>query len=347
MLMFLDLGDNNLSGNIPEWIGDGLQSLVVLSLGSNQFSGEIPEELSQLHNLQYLDFSNNKLSGQVPHFLGHLTALQSGSPVWDRDTSTFLEFAVYGVGGAYFSVYTDTLEISYKGRVLIFRSYYLAKSIDLSGNQITGEIPSEIGFLSSLVSVNLSRNHIGGSIPDEIGSMRDLESLDLSWNDLSGSIPQSLTSVSYLSYLNLSYNDLSGKIPLQGQFLTFTEDSYFGNVNLCGVPLSRICLPYNSKHYPRENKWKHFDTLTYMFTLLGFATGFSIVCLTLISSAAARKAYLQFTDGILDKLHAATDMKLHINRMLAGRDLSIPTPTATRSQNSVTRYNFGGASTAV
>ena len=148
--------------------------------------------------------------------------------------------------------------------------------------------------------------------------------------------------MSSLSYLNLSYNDLSGKIPLQGQFLTFYGDSYLGNANLCGAPLSRICLPNNSKHYPRKNKWKHFDTLIYMYTLLGFATGFSIVCLTLISSAAARKAYLQFADGILHKLHTATDMKLHINRMLAGRDLSLPTA----SQNSFTRYNFGGPSTS-
>ena len=159
--------------------------------------------------------------------------------------------------------------------------------------------------------------------------------------------------MSSLSYLNLSYNDLSGKIPLQGQFLTFTGDSYFGNVNLCGVPLSRICLPNNSNHYPRKNKWKHFDTLTYMFTLLGFATGFSIVCLTLISSEATRKAYFQFANGILDKLHAAAVMKLNVNRMLeehcckvrtsTGRDLSIPIA----SQNSITRYNFGGPSTAV
>jgi hypothetical protein len=80
-------------------------------------------------------------------------------------------------------------------------------------------------------------------------------------------------------------------------------------VNLCGVPLSRICLPNNSKHYPRKNKWKHFDTLTYMYTLLGFASGFSIVCLTLISSAATRKAYFQFANGVLHKLHTATDMK--------------------------------------
>ena len=149
-LMFLDLGDNNLSGNIPKWIGDGLQSLVLLSLGSNQFSGEIPEELSQLHALQYLDLSNNKLCGQIPHVLGNLTALHLSSQIWD--TSPFLEFMVYGVGGAYFYVYTDTLEATLKGQVLIFRMYYYLylTSIDLSANQLTGEIPSEIGSLSSL-----------------------------------------------------------------------------------------------------------------------------------------------------------------------------------------------------
>jgi Leucine-rich repeat (LRR) protein len=218
--MFLDLGDNNLYGNIPKWIGDGLQSLVLLSLGSNQFSGEMPEELSQLHALQYLDLSNNKLCGQIPHVLGNLTALHLGSQVWE--TSPFLEFMVYSVGG----VCTDTLEATFKGQLFILRIYYyLIKSIDLSANQLTGEIPSEIGFLSALSSLDgLSRNLTGGSIPDEIGSMNYLESLDLSWNDLSGSIPQLDVSVIF-ELSELIHNNLLGKIPLLGQFLTFTGDS--------------------------------------------------------------------------------------------------------------------------
>ncbi|CAL5000802.1 unnamed protein product [Urochloa decumbens] len=327
-LMFLDLEENNLSGNIPKWIGDGLQNLVFLSLGSNQFSGEIPEELSQLHALQYLDFGNNKLSGPVTHFLGNLTALHLGSPVWD--TSPFIQFMVYGVGGAYFSVYTDTLEVKMKGMMLIFREYYRFKSVDLSANQLTGEIPSEIGFVSALSSLNLSRNHIGGSIPDEIGNLSNLESLDLSWNYLSGSIPQSLASLTSLSYLNLSYNKLSGKIPWGNQLETFIGDSYLGNVNLCGHPLSRICLPDSSKRQ-RHKLNLHFDIVTYLCMLLGFASGFAIVLIILISSAAARKAYFEFTDNKPNKLQKV-GLKLHLNRALAARNLSMPT----KSQNSLT-----------
>ncbi|KAK8451611.1 hypothetical protein SEVIR_6G237300v4 [Setaria viridis] len=334
-LMLLDLGENNLCGNIPKWIGDGLQALVVLSLGSNQFSGEIPEELSQLHALQFLDFGNNKLSGPVTHFLGNLTALHLGRPEWDAPP--FIEFMVYGVGGAYFSVYTNTLEATYRGRMLIFGKCYFLRSIDLSTNQLTGDIPSEIGSLSALASLNLSRNYIEGNIPEELGRITELGSLDLSWNNLSGSIPQGLKLLGMLSVLNLSYNDLSGKIPSGFQFQTFDELSYLGNVNLCGAPLSRICLPNGSKHRHRKLH-QRFDMVTYLCMLLGFASGFSIVLVILISSAAARKAYFEFTDNILNKLHTEADLKLHFNRALAGRNLSMPT----ESQNSLTCYHFEG-----
>ncbi|PVH48453.1 hypothetical protein PAHAL_4G332800 [Panicum hallii] len=49
--------------------------------------------------------------------------------------------------------------------------------IDLSRNQLTGNIPKEIGALSSLKALNLSGNHIDGSIPEEIGNLGSLEDL--------------------------------------------------------------------------------------------------------------------------------------------------------------------------
>ena len=269
-LVLLDLGDNNLSGNIPKWIGDSLQTLQFLNLRSNEFSGEIPEVLSQLHALQFLDLSNNKLSGPVPHFLGNLTSMCMDNP--EGDTTHFIKFKIYGIGGAYFSVYTDT-----------FSKFDRMKSIDLSANQFTGEVPSELGLLSALHSLNMSRNCIGGSIPDELGSMIRLKSLDLSWNNLSGPIPQGLVSMSFLSILNLSYNDLSGEIPLGNQFATFGGDSYLGNVNLCGYPLvSRICLPNSIKHQHHKHH-QHSEMVTYLCTLLGFASGLSFVVVILVS----------------------------------------------------------------
>jgi Leucine-rich repeat (LRR) protein len=318
-LVLLDLGENNLSGNIPKWIGVGLQSLQFLSLRSNQFSGEIPEELFQLHALQFLDFGNNKLSGPVPHSIGNLTGYL-GDPSQMSDESPFIEFKVYGVGGAYFSVYIDELQGTWKGETQRFsRILALLNIIDLSQNQLTGEIPSGLGLLTKLRMLNLSRNCIEGSIPGELGRLTVLESLDLSWNNLSGPIPQSLTSLISLNDLNLSYNDLSGQIPLQGQFQTFTKDSYLGNVNLCGFSLPRICLPNsNSSNSSRKHRrlklHPHFDMVTYLFMLLGFAFGLSTVLLILISSASARKAYIQFTDSMHDRLHlhAPVEMKLRL-----------------------------------
>ncbi|WOG87281.1 hypothetical protein DCAR_0206504 [Daucus carota subsp. sativus] len=68
-----------------------------------------------------------------------------------------------------------------------------------------------------------------------------LESLDLSSNRLEGEIPQQITNIYSLSRLNLSCNQLSGHIPQGYQFNTFENDSYVGNLGLCGNPLSREC----------------------------------------------------------------------------------------------------------
>lgn len=307
-LLVLDVGANNLSGYIPTWIGNGLQTLLLLILGSNQFSGEIPEELSQLHALQYLDLSNNKLSGSIPRSLGKLTSLLSRNLEWD--SSPFFQFMVYGVGGAYFSVYKDTLQATFRGYRLTFVISFLLTSIDLSENHLTGEIPSEIGNLYRLASLNLSRNHIEGSIPETIGNLAWLESLDLSWNDLSGPIPQSMKSLLFLSFLNLSYNHLSGMIPYGNQLMTFEGDSFLGNEDLCGAPLTRSCHKDSDKHKHHEI----FDTLTYMFTLLGFAFGFCTVSTTFIFSAASRRAYFQFTDNICNWLVAVLERKLSLIR---------------------------------
>ncbi|KAF7047098.1 hypothetical protein CFC21_056064 [Triticum aestivum] len=344
MLMFLDLAENNLSGNIPKWIGDSLKSLILVRLGSNQFSGGIPEELSQLPALHYLDLSNNKLSGPVPHFWGNLTALHLVNQDQDRRTSPFLQYKVYGLGGAYFFVYTDTLEVMTKGHNFLYEEeMYVMKGIDLSANLLSGEIPNEIGFLSSLINLNLSRNHIGGSIPAELGNLVDLESLDLSWNDLSGPIPDSFASLTSLGFLNLSYNDLSGEIPSGNQLQTFDLDSFLGNQNLCGPPLDRICVPESNKHRHRKLQLR-FGTLTCLFTLLGFAFGISMVFTTFICSVVARKAYFRFTDRVLSKLCTAIKMKVSINRMIpAGRGPSM----ATQSQDSITCYDLEHSSTAI
>ena len=85
--------------------------------------------------------------------------------------------------------------------------------LDLSGNRLIGELPSELGDLSELRVLRLHGNELSGSIPSELGELSALEYLDLSENGLSGSIPAELGNLSSLRDLYLGRNDLSGEIP--------------------------------------------------------------------------------------------------------------------------------------
>jgi len=49
------------------------------------------------------------------------------------------------------------------------------KSIDLSSNNLTGEITKEIVHLVGMVSLNLSRNNLSREIPSEIENLSSLE----------------------------------------------------------------------------------------------------------------------------------------------------------------------------
>ena len=70
------LGDNNLSGTLPEQISN-LTALIELNLYANNLSGAIPPEFGGLANLEHLYLHTNQLSGAIPPELGDLERLQA------------------------------------------------------------------------------------------------------------------------------------------------------------------------------------------------------------------------------------------------------------------------------
>jgi len=131
---------------------------------------------------------------------------------------------------------TKSYYLSYKGNNL-----NLMTGLDLSSNNLSGSIPSEIGELREIIALNLLRNRLSGSIQGTFSNLINIESLDLSYNNLSGVIPQNLTDLYSLAIFNVSYNKFFGTIPTTMQFANFDEDNYRGNSDLCGSVINIIC----------------------------------------------------------------------------------------------------------
>ncbi|KAL6203910.1 hypothetical protein ACLB2K_021180 [Fragaria x ananassa] len=303
-LQKLSLGGNNFTGSIPSWIGSKVSGFTVLQLRSNSLSGHIPHQLCSLPHLQFLDLGHNRFSGTIPKCLNNLTALVSGP---DNSWGIFSEYTN--------SEYEETTATT-KGRESEYfpSQARLLTIIDLSSNDLEGEIPEEISSLVSLGTLNLSMNQLSGSIPSKIGNLYRLETLDLSQNRLSGHIPQSLSNMTFLSHLNLSHNKLTGRIPSGNQLQTLLDPSIYEGNSLCGFPLPKCPEDEDNMHEPdvQEKKDNGDDEEKlgfYTSAVLGFIIGFWSVCGILILKKSWRYAYFQFFDRIKDRVALAIELR--------------------------------------
>ena len=236
-----------------------------LDLGSNQLSGEIPAELGNLPRLRLLYLSDNKLTGPLPQSLTRLSGLESFrfhnnsglcAPI-DEEFQTWL----HGIAEFYGS--SCAPEDSLEDREVLVELYnaldgenwtnntgwlterpireWYGVINDASGqvtglvldwNGLTGEIPTRLGNLSNLEILALNSNRLTGEIPTELGKLSNLELLALSSNRLTGEIPTELGSLSNLELLALSSNRLTGEMP--------TELGNLSNLELLALESNRL-----------------------------------------------------------------------------------------------------------
>ena len=305
-LRVLTLANNRLWGSILAWIGDNLQSLMILKLRSNTFSGRIPSQMCHLQNLKILDLALNNLSGPIPRcvFSG-MTSYGFG------DTLSLIYYP--------YTTYSEGVNLTLKSKELEYNSVlFLVKLLDLSSNNLSGEIPEEVMTLVGLQVLNLSRNHLVGPIPPNTGKMESLESLDLSRNHLSCTMPASMANLVILSHLDVSHNNLSGEIPHSTQLQSLNYSSFMGNPQLCGPPLSKICSRdelFEDSHCSNEMGDEENQGIQkeghdgfkipsfYLSSGLGFITGFWGLWGSLILNRSWRHAYFRFLGNMTDKIY--------------------------------------------
>ncbi|XP_061370008.1 receptor-like protein EIX2 [Gastrolobium bilobum] len=290
-LVFMDIGKNEFSGTIPIKMPQKLQVMMILR--SNHFEGDIPSQLFNLSSLYHLDVANNKFSGSLPQCVYNMTQM-----VMDTlDSNPIFE----------------TMDLFTKGNDYEYLSNPHRRTIDLSDNNLSEAIPSELFGLIQVQTLNLSHNHFTGKIEKTIGGMENMESLDLSNNNLSGEIPQSMAVLSFLGYLNLSYNNFIGQIPTGTQLQSFDASSFIGNLELCGAPLSKCITQEENPKNTNQNRGNEDGGIEreslYLGMGVGFAVGFWGICGSFLLIRKWRHAYYQFLDYVGDELYVMLMVK--------------------------------------
>ncbi|KAK8308108.1 hypothetical protein V6Z11_1Z129400 [Gossypium hirsutum] len=292
-LVTLDLRGNNFTGGIPKWIG-ALSSLSVLLLKANHLRGRISVQLCTLYSLSIIDLSQNRFSNPIPSCLGNLTLPMNKDKTMTPDlmSPTFSELdelKLLKTGILFehmmhsYSYMKESVEFttksgsySYGGDILEYMS-----GIDLSCNELTGQIPLELGNLHEIHSLNLSHNKLVGVIPSSLSKLKQIESLDLSYNNLSGEIPNQLVELNSLGVFSVAHNNLSGSIPEQNQFGTFIESSYEGNPFLCGPMLHISCSKTGSTSTISDDEREDCFLDTYVFCV-SFLASYVVMLLTIV-----------------------------------------------------------------
>tara|TARA_R110002126_G_scaffold10245_36_gene46574 strand:- start:353 stop:3043 length:2691 start_codon:yes stop_codon:yes gene_type:complete len=86
-------------------------------------------------------------------------------------------------------------------------------ALDLSNNNLTGQLPAALSGLTAITELDLSFNSLSGSFPAVLLQLTTLQTLSLWQNGFSGAIPAAISELAALNQLDVSFNNFSGSLP--------------------------------------------------------------------------------------------------------------------------------------
>ncbi|VYS62580.1 unnamed protein product [Arabidopsis thaliana] len=256
-LTYIDFGSNQLKGMLPSNMSS-LSKLVAFDISNNSFSGTIPSSLFMIPSLVRLNLRRNHFSG--PLEIGNISSqsklqlLNLGGNYFNPDIvdlsifSPLLSLGYLDLSGINLKI-SSTVSLPSPIYALVLSSCNISEFpkflrnqtrvlyLDISANQIEGQVPEWLWSLPQLLYVNISQNSFNGfeGPADVIQGGRELNMLDISSNifqdpfpllpnstellfssnnQFSGEIPRAICELHNLLILVLSNNNFSGSIPL-------------------------------------------------------------------------------------------------------------------------------------
>ncbi|KAL0452193.1 UNVERIFIED_CONTAM: Receptor-like protein 6 [Sesamum latifolium] len=276
-LSILDASHNQLSGSIPECLGM-MSNLTVLNLQGNNYQ-QIPPDFALASSLRSLNINGNLLEGQLPRSLANCKMLEVLDLGNNNITDTF-PFWLDKLPELKVLVLRNN---SFYGQIQLPRRNFSLKKlgiIDLSSNQFTGDLPPE--FLESLDEMQLNSKKQSATLKT-IGQYeyyQDSVTIMSKGNEIV--LVRILTIFVSLDLSNKfqipvkSGTKITGHVPQGNQFNTYTNGSYIGNIGLCGLPLSKRCVPVDDSvpEPPQQGESSAKESLfDWKFALSGYGCG--------------------------------------------------------------------------
>ncbi|KAL2248193.1 UNVERIFIED_CONTAM: Receptor-like protein 7 [Sesamum indicum] len=209
MLQMLDLSNNRIIGEVPNWIWEiGNGALTHLDLSSNllvslQKSYHFPSSLS------YLDLHSNILQGELPPLPQDANYIDYSNNNFEKSIPPNI------VNSTDYLIYLSLSNNSLSEAIpTSFCTSTRLDVLDLSANRLSGSIPPcLVEKVEHLAVLNLGGNNISGHIPDTFSVYCSLKILDMSQNYLEGRLPVSLANCKSLQVLNVGNNNIYDGFP--------------------------------------------------------------------------------------------------------------------------------------
>uniref|UniRef100_A0ACD5YDF0 Uncharacterized protein n=1 Tax=Avena sativa TaxID=4498 RepID=A0ACD5YDF0_AVESA len=250
-LQFLDLSNNKLPGNMPNWLFTNDMTLVYLDLSNNSLVGSLDLILQHQTNLKLVNISLNQIEGQLPANISSVFPILRILDVSYNIISGVVPSSLCNIDSM---EYLDLSNNNFTGEVqsCLFTDCSALEVLKLSNNSLGGMILDGASNLSFVGEIYLDNNKFEGTLPRNLSG--NVYIMDLNDNKMSGELDTSLWNLPLLEVLSLASNGLTGDVPpeictLTSLLMLDLSDNYFtGRIPNCSItlPLEFLSVSRNS-----------------------------------------------------------------------------------------------------